>query len=69
MVLNIYEIYTNVRVFATSEEIGGDKTALYFVPPSADETYERTLAELIEAHHDIPAWTLRPAQEDMPKLP
>lgn len=43
--------------------------AMFIVPPSAGEGYERVLAEMIEARPEITAWIWRVAEGEMPRLP
>lgn len=43
--------------------------AMYVVPPTADEDYERMLAEMIEARPEMATWIWRTANGDMPPLP
>lgn len=43
--------------------------ALYVVPPSADDSYEEALEELIASRPEIGAWIWRAAEEEMPPLP
>jgi len=44
-------------------------TALYIVPPGADETFETELADMIEARPDLTPWIWRVADGEMPPLP
>jgi hypothetical protein len=43
--------------------------ALYVLPPSADDTYEESLEELISSRPEIGAWIWRTADGEMPPLP
>lgn len=43
--------------------------ALYVVPPSADETYDEALEELIASRPEIGAWIWRTLNGEMPPLP
>lgn len=43
--------------------------ALYVLPPSADDTYEASLEELISSRPEIGAWIWRTADGEMPPLP
>ena len=43
--------------------------AMFIVPASAGEDYERALAEMIEARPEITPWVWRVAEGDIPQLP
>jgi hypothetical protein len=43
--------------------------ALYIVPATADEDYERALADLIETRPEMTPWVWRIAERDLPDLP
>jgi hypothetical protein len=43
--------------------------AMYIVPATADEDYERALANMIEARPEMTSWVWRVAEGDMPELP
>ena len=43
-------------------------SALYIVPPGADETFEASLRDMIEARPDLSAWIWRVADGDIPRF-
>lgn len=57
------------RVCATLPEQRPAPVAMYIVPASADEDYDRGLAEMIDARPEMTAWVWRTAEGEMPALP
>lgn len=50
-------------------EVRPHPIALYLVPPSADDRFEASLREMIDARPDMSAWVWRVAEGEMPPLP
>lgn len=57
------------RVCVTLPEQRPAPVAMYIVPASAGEDYDRGLAEMIEARPEMTAWVWRTAEGEMPALP
>lgn len=57
------------RVCVTLPEQRPAPVAMYIVPASADEDYDRGLAEMIDARPEMTAWVWRTAEGEMPALP
>jgi hypothetical protein len=56
-------------VCVTLPEQGAAPVAMYIVPATADEDYERALTDMIEARPEMTPWVWRVADGDLPDLP
>jgi|UPI00068FF44E hypothetical protein len=54
---------------AVQPEARPQPVAFYIVPPNADDEFEASLREMIEARPDLTAWIWRVAEEEMPPFP